>query len=184
MLDLPDESLLALAGRGRQDAFEVLVRRHQRTVAGLAWRFTGSRADAEDVAQDVFLAVWGSASRWRPEAKFTTWLYRVTVNACLGFRRKRRPEIDEELDARPGAGAAPVDAVARDEERRAVEEAVQALPPNQRIALLLKRFEGRSHREIAEAMGATVAAVESLLQRAYASLRDRLRALAPAGEGR
>jgi RNA polymerase sigma-70 factor (ECF subfamily) len=176
MHDAPDETLVALAGRGREDAFEILVRRHQRKVAGIAVRFLGDPSDAEDVAQEVFLSVWESARRWRPEAKFTTWLYRVTANACLNRLRRRRPELVEGLDGRAGDSSSPGDQLERRETIASVEQAVQALPPNQRMALILKRFEGRSHREIAEALETTVPAVESLIQRAYEGLRERLSA--------
>ncbi len=176
MPELPDEELVALSARGRQDAFEILVKRHQRRVAGLAYRFTGSRADAEDLAQDVFLAAWKAAARWRPEAKFGTWLYRVTANACLNWKRRSRPERAESLDLRPAAGESAEAALARQEEQAEVAAAVQALPHNQRLALILRRFEGRSNREIAESMETSEPAVEGLLQRAYEGLREKLRA--------
>jgi RNA polymerase sigma-70 factor (ECF subfamily) len=176
MPELPDEELVALSARGRQDAFEILVKRHQRRVAGLAFRFTGSRADAEDLAQEVFLAAWKAAARWRPEAKFGTWLYRVTANACLNWKRRSRPELAESLDSRPAAGESAEAALARREEEAAVAAAVQALPHNQRLALILRRFEGRSNREIAESMETSEPAVEGLLQRAYEGLREKLRA--------
>ncbi|MEK7469022.1 MAG: sigma-70 family RNA polymerase sigma factor [Planctomycetota bacterium] len=176
MQNLPDEQLVALSARGQKDAFEVLVKRHQRKVAGLAYRFTGSRTDAEDLAQDVFLAAWTAASRWRPEAKFGTWLYRVTANACLNWKRRSRPALVENLDARPAAGESAEAALARREEGEAVGAAVRALPPNQRMALVLRRFEGRSNRQVAEAMDCSEGAVEGLLQRAYEGLRANLRA--------
>ena len=177
MHDLPDEQLVALSARGRQDAFEVLVKRHQRKVAGLAYRFTGSRVDAEDLAQDVFLSAWTAAARWRPEAKFATWLYRVTANACLNWKRRSRPALVENLDAQPGAGESAEAALARREEGEAVGAAVKALPANQRMALILRRFEGRSNREVADAMDCSESAVEGLLQRAYDGLRGKLRAV-------
>ncbi|KAF0242520.1 MAG: RNA polymerase sigma-70 factor ECF [Planctomycetota bacterium] len=175
MQNLPDEELVALSARGRHDAFEVLVKRHQRKVAGLAYRFTGSRTDAEDLAQDVFLAAWSAAARWRPEAKFGTWLYRVTANACLNWKRRSRPALVAGLDARPAAGESAEAAMARREEEAAVGTAVKALPANQRMALILRRFEGRTNREVGEAMDCSEAAVEGLLQRAYDGLREKLR---------
>lgn len=174
MQDLPDEELVALSGRGRRDAFEALVRRHQRRVLGLALRYTGSRHDAEDLAQDVFLAAWGAAARWRPEAKFSTWLYRVTANACLNWKRRARPAGGEALEFRAAAGEPAGAELERREEQAAVAAAVQALPPNQRLALILRRFEGRSNREIAESLDTSEPAVEGLLQRAYDGLRGKL----------
>jgi RNA polymerase sigma-70 factor (ECF subfamily) len=176
MQDLPDEELLALTARGRHDAFEVLVRRHQRRISGMACRFTGNRDDAEDVAQEVFVTAWQWASRWKPEAKFTTWLYRVAVNACLNWKKRSRPVLVAELDDRPAAGEGADEALVRREGEAAIAAAVQSLPPNQRLALILKRFENRSTRDIAEALETTDAAVESLLQRAYDGLREKLRA--------
>ena len=175
MQALPDEDLVALSARGRHDAFEILVKRHQRKVAGLAYRFTGSRADAEDLAQDVFISAWQAAARWRPEAKFATWLYRVTANACLNWKRRSRPALVESLDGRPAAGESAEATLARREEEAAVGAAVRALPANQRMALILRRFEGRSNREVAEAMDCSEGAVEGLLQRAYEGLREKLR---------
>jgi RNA polymerase sigma-70 factor, ECF subfamily len=175
MQNLPDEQLVALSARGRREAFEVLVKRHQRKIAGLAYRFTGSRTDAEDLAQDVFLAAWTAAARWRPEAKFSTWLYRVTANACLNWKRRTRPALVETLETHAAAGESAEEALARREEGESVGAAVKSLPANQRMALILRRFENRSNREIAEAMDCSESAVEGLLQRAYEGLRERLR---------
>lgn len=181
MQDLPDEELFALTARGRQDAFEVLVRRHQRRIAGMAYRFTGSRDDAEDVAQEVFVTAWQWANRWKPEAKFTTWLYRVTVNACLNWKKRTRPALVADFDDRPAGGESADQQLVRREGEAAIAAAVQSLPSNQRLVLILKRFESRSTKDIAEALETSEAAVESLLQRAYEGLREKLRAgFAPA----
>jgi RNA polymerase sigma-70 factor (ECF subfamily) len=176
MDDWSDERLMESCGAGRHDAFEILVRRHQSAVHSMILRFTSRSADAEDLSQEVFLSCYRAAPAYRPEARFKTWLYRIVVNACLNYRKKVRPRLVEGLDSRPGPTPPPDQAAASAEACDSIEEAVQSLPENQRMALLLSRFEGFSYREIAQIMGATLPAVESYLHRAYETLREKLRA--------
>ena len=151
-----------------------LIRRHQQKVLALAYRTLGRWDLAEDVAQEVFLRVHRSAPRFKPKAKVTTWLYRVTVNLCLDTlrRAKRTPvAIPEEVSFSAPTGRNPLEA----RERVAmVQRAVANLPDRQRTALNLCRYQGLSHKEIAEATGWSASAVESLLVRAYANLRKSL----------
>jgi RNA polymerase sigma-70 factor (ECF subfamily) len=158
-----DEQLMVMTGAGRQEAFEELVRRHQARVLQIAAR-AGALSDAEDVAQEVFWSVYRAAPRYRPEAQFSTWLYRIVVNACLSRRRGRV------LPFRPQkAGRDPADRSGM------VREAIEKLPERQRMAVVLHRFEGLSYKEVAQAMEITETAVESLLARAYRALRDLLK---------
>lgn len=177
-----DAELLAAVASGQTDALGVLVRRHQAGVLALAQRFLGRWDLAEDVAQDVFVRVFRSAAEYRPEARLTTWLHRIVVNRCLDVvrRERRAPAPLPDGDAAPPAPAAP-DPVERREARGRVAEAVAALPDRQRMAVLLHRYEDLSHREIAEAMTCTEGAVESLLVRGYAALRQALADLDESG---
>ncbi len=102
---LPSEDLMARIAKGDEDAFEILVTRHQASVLNLIYRFIGDRTQAKDLAQEVFLRVWQAAKTYEPKAKFTTWIYRITTNLCLNelksARRKRwfqflRPDEDNE----------------------------------------------------------------------------------------
>ena len=90
LMDTPDEMLATAAAEGDRAAFAVLVARHYDRIQGLAWRLTGARADAEDLAQDICAALPAKLRNWRGEAKFTTWLYRVVVNAAHDLRRRQQ----------------------------------------------------------------------------------------------
>src|SRR3954451_10285834 len=104
-----DESLVAAAVAGSRDAFESLLRRHYDRIHGLAWQLTGSRADADDIAQDVCCTLVEKIGSFRGEAKFTTWLTGITFNACRDFRRRRQSlrGFTEKLAVLAGLAAAP-----------------------------------------------------------------------------
>jgi len=175
-----DARLLRAYADGDDDAFAQLFERHYDRVYRLAYRYAGNAADAEDLAQRVFLKVMRAADRFEPRARFTTWLFRVTANECLSHIRKvrRTPEVTAGDDAPepPGdAHSGPADAALRGELAQAVREAVVSLPERQRLAVVLARYEGLSYAEIGEAMELSVPAVKSLLNRAHAALRKRLR---------
>jgi len=178
-----DKELLALAAAGDQEAFWDLVKRHEGRVLGLAYRFTRDRLDAEELAQDVFFKVWRHAGSFRGESSFATWLYRLTVNACLNFKqgRKARPAplpLAGDIDA----GEAPAGEGLVAAEREALLKSALASPARQRLALALASFEGRSYEEIAAAMEVSVPAVESLIFRARRNLAAVLRPLRQKGE--
>lgn len=170
---LPDEQLVCAVGRGQRWALAELVQRHQRRVRALAFRITGRWELADDVAQDAFLRIHRSAPNYKPTAAFTTWLYRVVVNLCLdATRRPRLAGLDESCPLESGDDDS--NSLERRERRQAIAEAVNRLPPRQRSVVILHRFEGLSHAQIAQVMECTEAAVESLLSRAYAELRQAL----------
>ncbi|HET6619630.1 MAG TPA: RNA polymerase sigma factor [Dongiaceae bacterium] len=178
LVDGDAELLRAVAG-GDRAAFDRLSRRHLDRAYGVALRMTGSRADAEDVVQDVFLRLWLKPEAWRPgQAQFSTWLYRVVVNRCLDL--KRRPK-GTELDAieepqDPDSNAE--DGLMQAERGRALESAVALLPERQRAAIVLTYTAGLRNAEAASAMDISVKAFEALLVRAKRELRDHL-----AGQG-
>lgn len=174
-----DARLLGAYARGEAEALARLFDRHYDRVYRLAYRYTGSAADAEDLAQNVFLKVMRAAAEFEPRARFTTWLFRITVNECLSHirRHRRNPEVGTEADLAETPGPDqpnPVEAVQRDELRRQVRRAVLSLPERQRLAVVLSRYEGLSYAEIAEVLGTSPQAVKSLLARAHASLREKL----------
>jgi RNA polymerase sigma-70 factor (ECF subfamily) len=158
-----DEQLAAMAAKGRRDAFGELVRRHQEKVVRIAARYA-SPSEAEDIAQDAFLAAFRAIRSFRVRSRFGTWLYRIVVNVCLTRRRRKRP-IPLPMDQVPATAGDLADRV---------REAVAALPDRQRIAVILHRFDGLSYRELAEIMELSEHAVESLLARAYRNLREIL----------
>lgn len=173
--DESDEDLMARAGRGDRLAYARLLDRHLARTHAVARRFLADAAEAEDVAQEAFLRVWTQAPRWRPDgARFTTWLYRITMNLCIDRKRKVVPlpleAAGEPEDARPGA----FEQRHQDEVQAHLADALAALPENQRAAVVLSYFEGLGNGETAAILNTTVGAVESLLVRARRSLRERL----------
>lgn len=169
-----DAQLVAAVGAGRVSALSELMRRHEDKVLALAFRTLGRWDQAEDVAQEAFLRVHRSARTFRPRAKVTTWLYRITVNLCLDHlrRAKRAPLAMSDHTVVPAVESP--DALEADERAAMVRRAVADLPDRQRTALTLHRYQGLSHREITDATGWSPKAVESLLVRAYATLRESL----------
>jgi RNA polymerase sigma-70 factor (ECF subfamily) len=173
-VEVADAELMEQLAGGSMPALGQLVRRHQRRVRALAYRMTGRWGTADDIAQETFLRVHRAARRYRPTARFSTWLYRIVVNLCLDeAKQRRRPRLAErEIKAE---GGPPEDPLVRRETLEAVRREVEQLPERQKVALILHRFENLSHGQIAEVTGWSESAVESLLVRAYAQLRDRLK---------
>lgn len=177
MDDSDEANDLALMGRvakGDEAAYRLLSRRHVPAMLGLARRILGNAADAEDVVQEAMLRVWTHAPRWEPLAAFRTWLTRIVVNLCLD-RKRKAPWVDLEAvgeiaDPAPNAG----DEAERNERDRLVDQAIAQLPDRQRTAIVLTYGEGMSNAEVAEVMGTTVSAVETLLVRGKQGLRRAL----------
>ncbi|MBN1346253.1 MAG: sigma-70 family RNA polymerase sigma factor [Phycisphaerae bacterium] len=168
---------MAELARGDMNALGELVRRHQSAALSTAYRILGRWDAAEDVVQETFIRVHRAARGYEPSAAFSTWLYRIVVNLCRDALRKRRSQVEPPTDLRDGRAAAPPSSLEERERARAVRQAVDRLPERQRIAVILHRYAGLSHAEIAETTGSTVSAVESCLVRAYAGLREALKGL-------
>jgi len=185
--EITSENLMARIAKGDEDAFEILVDRHQTSVLNVIYRFIGDRTQAKDLAQEVFLRVWQSAKHYEPKAKFTTWIYRITANLCFNelksARRKRwfsfHPSAGDSKsiieDSLSDESLSPEDILLAKERSRQINEALQALPANQRMAVILKRYDDLSYEEIARILGCSVSAVESLLVRAKKHLREKLK---------
>ncbi len=169
---------------GDMDAFECLVNEHKGRVVGTVARMLGDTTEAEDIAQEVFLRVWSSAKRYQPQAKFTTWLMTITRNLVFNElrRRRRKPvaSMEAEFEDRPPpqfvdkAAITPADGALHAELEVVIQNAIEELPENQRIALVLRRYQELPYEEIATILGTTVASVKSLLFRARAELKLKL----------
>jgi len=182
-VDDPDAELVMRVGRGDPAAVQALMARKLPRVLSLAQRMLGDRAEAEDVAQEVFLRVWKQARVWtRGAGKFDTWMHRVALNLCYDRLRRRREDVmaDPPEQTDPGRSAE-AGLIARATAAR-VQAAVQALPERQRDALILCHYQALSNIEAAKLLGVTVEAVESLLSRARRTLRGALADLAD-GQG-
>jgi RNA polymerase sigma-70 factor (ECF subfamily) len=176
MEETSDEDLMARIADADARAFEMLARRHADRAFVLAFRITRNRADADEVVQEAMLRVWVNAPRWRPDAAFRTWLYRILVNLCLD-RRRHAPfaQIDaagDPVDTSPDA----VSRIEADQTGRMVAAAIEQLPERQRVALVLTYYEGLSNAETAAVLATSVSSIEALLVRAKRTLR---RALGP-----
>jgi RNA polymerase sigma-70 factor (ECF subfamily) len=181
--DAEDVRLMELVSSGDSAAFEKLVERHQRLVVGTVARMLGNNADAEDIAQQVFVRVWKSASRYVARAKFTTWLLKITRNLVFNELRRRsrhaqvplvsEPE-EEERPLRDEGAVAPDASLLEAELQQAIDAAIARLPETQRMAVILRRYEELSYEEIAEALDQSVPGVKSLLFRARTELRASL----------
>ena len=170
-----DTELMTRLAAGDMAALGDLVRRHQDKVLSLSYRLLRDWHRAEDVAQETFLRVYSAAKHYKPKAKFTTWLYRIVVNLCFDEQRKRaKTAAPLEYAASEVLAESDCDAAERKEVVGLVKTAVNELPERQRLAVILHRYDGLSHAEIGEVTGWTKSAVESLLVRAYANLREKL----------
>jgi RNA polymerase sigma-70 factor (ECF subfamily) len=181
--EIDDAELMLRSGRGDTAAFEQLVERHQALVIGTVGRMLGNNSDSEDVAQQVFLRVWKSATRYAPTAKFTTWLLTITRNLVFNETRRRKrhpaaaldaPTADESLLLPDRTGLIPDEALLERELELAIDRAIRLLPEKQRFAVVLRRFENKTYEEIAEVLNLSVPAVKSLLFRARSELRSAL----------
>ena len=177
---LDDDRLMERVAEGEEAAFAVLVTRWEDPVFAFLLHMLGNREEAEDLAQDTFLRLYDRAGRYRADGLFRSWLFRIAGNLARSALRRRRVlrwvRFEPATHDRPATEAGPDAALERDEVRKAVREAVARLPWRQRQAVVLKRFQGLSYREIADVLDTTVPAVESLMQRAVSALREELEA--------
>jgi RNA polymerase sigma-70 factor (family 1) len=172
-----DYALLRRLARGEAAALAELIRRHQTRLYQLAYRLLKDPLEAEDALQEVFLKVYENAHRFEPRATVAAWLHRITANHCLNLLRQRHPQESLDQDDAPAVadfGATPLQALEEQDLSRRLAELLDALPENQRRALILKRFGGLSYQEIAQEMGLSPQAVDGLLKRARQSLKRAL----------
>ncbi len=170
-------------GAGDHQAFRELVERHQNAVIGTVAKMLGSPTDAEDIAQQVFLRIWRNAKRYRPEAKFTTYLFTITRNLVFNETRRRSRKKEVSSDEREensnhliedSPDRQPDSELLQSELQAAVDAAIASLPEAQRTAVVLRRYEQLPYEDIASVLGLSVSAVKSLLFRARTTLRESL----------
>lgn len=178
-----DFALMRRIAEGDHGAFRELVERHQHAVIGTVAKMLGNASEAEDIAQQTFLRVWKNAKRYRPDAKFTTYLFTITRNLVFNETRRRSRKKEVSSDEREENSNLQVEAnpdrqpdaeVLQAELQAAVDAAIASLPESQRMAVVLRRYEQLSYEEIGEVLHLSVSAVKSLLFRARGNLRDAL----------
>jgi len=170
-----DDALIVRFAAGDQSAARILAERHTGRVLAVATRMLNNPTDAEDVAQEAMMRAWKTASDWRPgEAKFSTWLHKVTVNLCYDRLRKRRTKPLEDAPEPVDDRASAQDGMEADDRMSILTAAMMDLPERQRAAIQLSHFDEKSNPETAEILGVSVEAVESLLSRGRRALRAAL----------
>ena len=179
-----DEELVARATAGDLDSFNQLVARWERPIYALAYRTLGQEEDARDVVQEAFLRAYRGLRGFKGEAKFSSWLYRITLNLCRDWiRRDRRAPIVQTpegvdpidlADTQIEPGESVEDLVARREMTRAVARAMAELPEEQRTAIVLKEYHGLTFQEIADTLQCPLSTVKTRLYQGLSVLRRRL----------
>lgn len=177
-----EERWVQQAAAGDQEAFAALVETYEKMVYTLAVRMTGNPHDGEEAAQEAFLAAWRGLPFFKGESAFSTWLYRLTANACIDLLRKERrrtaaASLDDEEQEEPAAAGGwgdPAEALERGQQREAVRRCMDALSPEHRQVLSLREFAGLSYEEIAQTLDLEVGTVKSRISRARLQLRKLL----------
>lgn len=164
---------------GDEAAFAALVQQHQQMIHALTYRMTGSMADAEDLAQDAFVRAYRQLDRFRGDSKFSTWLCRIAVNACLNWRRRegRRDEVHERWanEALPPERSHS-DESGESEHSEKVQAALNRLPAKQRAAIVLTVYQEMNHADAARVLGCTEATISWRVFAARKKLRSWLKA--------
>lgn len=183
----PDVQLMLRFKAGDRAAFDELVERNTPKVHALVFRFLGDPTHVEDLTQEVFLRIFRTAKRYQPTAKFTTWIYRIAANLSFNVLRSRKKSQVRQLrtadsddadsfteDVADEKNVAPHERMDQDELRQKVADAINELPENQKVAIILNKFEHKSYEDIAEVLDCTTMAVKSLLSRARGNLKQVL----------
>jgi RNA polymerase sigma-70 factor (ECF subfamily) len=179
-----DEQLVALARNGNHKAFEELVERHKQKAYRIAFDFSRDREEAKDLSQEAFLRAYTHLGNFDGRSAFYTWFYRILVNICLDYKRRKQrtsteefnENVENQLEAThvPQRPPAPDQMVLAGQLSRKVSDALEALPPKQRTAFILKNNQGLSIKEIAEMMQTAEGTVKVHLHRAVTALRHSL----------
>jgi RNA polymerase sigma-70 factor (ECF subfamily) len=178
----PDTDLVTRAAGGDHTAFDLLVERHRAMVYRVAYQFAGNHHDAEDIAQEVFIKVYRSLDRFRQDAQLTSWMYRITMNACIDHKRRHAPAgaapFGEEAELKmlntPEEAPGPEETTYGGELGEVLEQEVQRLPPGQRVVFVMRHHQGLKLGEIAKALGLAEGTVKRQLHAAVHRLRQAL----------
>jgi len=177
----PDAGLMLRVAKGDRRAFESLVGKYQKAIINTAFRYTGNPSVAEELAQDVFVRLYRAASKYRPEARFTTWLFTIVRNVCVNYRSregKYDSRMDTEFEREIAAGQEDPQAhLIRTERNLRIRSAVKRLPESLRMPLILHQFEHMSYEQVAEILETSLAAVKVRIHRARVALADELKDL-------
>jgi len=174
MTSLDDEQLAKRAAKGDEKAFEELALRHASRVFKMAWKWCGNRADAEDITQEIFMKLARKMHLYKPEAKFTTWLYQVTLNEARDYyrREKRRAGYEAKFSQEQGEAGEPGKGLENAQENAQIRDLLHRLPDEQKEAVLLVVCNGLSHRDAAAILGCAEKTVTWRLFEARRKLKE------------
>jgi RNA polymerase sigma-70 factor, ECF subfamily len=183
-----DAEIMLRAKAGDQSAFDYLVQKYRRPMISFMYRMARNAAAAEDLAQEVFLRVYRSRASYEASAKFTTWLYRIATNLAVNHARDtrhERPEVQVSLDEPDEESGTTLElpdgtlnaeqVMVRRERMLAIRRKVEALPEQQRLAVVMHKYQQMDYKEISEVLKKSESATKSLLFRAYETLREQLK---------
>lgn len=185
----PDVILMLEFQKGDKASFEKLMERNYKRIFNFIYRFVGQEETAEDLAQEVFIKIYKNAASYRPQAKFQTWACQIAKNLSLNeLRRLKKPDVSLDETFETGEGQVtrqipdertptPYQSITEKEKADIIKEAVESLPDNQRMAVILRRYENMSYEDIAKSLGCSLEAVKSLLNRAKENLKEKLSGL-------
>ncbi len=186
MVETDDEKIQVTRSRtGDHAAFAALIKTHQAMIHALTYRMTGSAADSQDLAQETFVRAYQQLDSYQGTAKFSSWLYRIAINACLDWRRRERRRAELHTDwsrAQADEGCAGSGATS-DEASREVQAALMKLPEKQRAAIALTVYNGKNHAEAAAILGCSETTVSWRIFSARRKLKKLLSAKAVKVEG-
>lgn len=181
-----DAQLVARSLAQDQEAFGQLIDRHAAAIVNLGYRMVGNRTEAEDLAQETFLAAYKALSTFRADSKFSTWLYRIATNKCKDWLRVKRPgqgqydlDADESLDLYVTEDRTPEVLLSRQQVAEELEQAIQRLPPLYREAFVLKHVEGLSYEEMEDILGVSGDTLKMRVYKGRVQLSRELTALNP-----
>ncbi|HZL56171.1 MAG TPA: sigma-70 family RNA polymerase sigma factor [Bryobacteraceae bacterium] len=183
VLEEIEKQLLEGCRRGESGAFRELFERYKDKVYSIALRYSGDAGAAEDIAQDTFVKLFAAIGGFRGDSSFDSWLYRLVVNSCFDHKRRTRrflPLLAGVFDLLRAPGASALDEALREEMSGQIRTVVDALPPEQRMVVVLRYTQSLSYEEIGEAMGCSAGTVASRLNRVHKTLGRRLTHLAGA----
>jgi RNA polymerase sigma-70 factor (ECF subfamily) len=181
-----DVELMLKVKRGDREAFGLLVHRYRKPLINFIYRFTTNPEESEDLAHEVFIKAFQSAPKYEPKAAFSTWLYRIATNVTLNYLRDHKPRLSRSLDSDlEGEEGAPrleirdtralIDDQLMERERVIqIRQALASLPENQRLAVVLTKYQELSLKDAGEVLNCSETAVKSLIFRAYTTLRETL----------
>ena len=186
--EISDAEVMLRVKTGDQPAFDYLVQKYRRPIVSFMYRMARNAAAAEDLAQEVFLRVYRSRESYEASAKFTTWLYRIATNLAVNHARDsrhERPEVTVSLDEPdedtgttlelPDGALNAEQIILRRERMLAIRGKVEALPEQQKLAVIMHKYQQMDYKQIAEVLKKSESATKSLLFRAYETLRDQLK---------